>query len=30
MLQMGLLTVEQIAQATGLSVDEVRKLSENI
>ena len=27
MLRMGLLTVEQIAQATGLSVDEIRKLS---
>ncbi|MCI5141860.1 MAG: Rpn family recombination-promoting nuclease/putative transposase [Candidatus Electrothrix sp. ATG1] len=30
MLRMGLLTVEQIAQATGLSEDEVRKLSEEV
>ncbi|WP_446011718.1 PD-(D/E)XK nuclease family transposase [Candidatus Electrothrix sp.] len=29
MLRMGLLTVDQIAQATGLSEDEVRKLSED-
>ncbi|MCI5122404.1 MAG: hypothetical protein D3908_14685 [Candidatus Electrothrix sp. AUS4] len=29
MLRMGLLTVEQIAQATGLSENEIRKLSEN-
>jgi predicted transposase/invertase (TIGR01784 family) len=29
MLRMGLLTVEQIAQATGISEDEVRKLSED-
>jgi predicted transposase/invertase (TIGR01784 family) len=30
MLRMGLLTVEQIAQATGLPDDEVRKLSEDV
>lgn len=29
MVRMGLLTVDQIAQATGLSEDEVRKLSED-
>ena len=27
MLRMGLLTADQIAQATGLSVDEIRRLS---
>ncbi|MCI5125560.1 MAG: hypothetical protein D3925_14075 [Candidatus Electrothrix sp. AR5] len=30
MLRMGLLTVEQIAEATGLSEDEIRKLSEDV
>ncbi len=30
MLRMGLLTVEHIAQATGLSEEEVRKLSEDV
>jgi predicted transposase/invertase (TIGR01784 family) len=30
MLRMGLLTVEQIAQATGLPEEEIRKLSEDV